>query len=113
AEFAVKGSMPDPAYFSAYSLSQKLKQDGVEVQQSPSAVQDYKNNLKQIYELSSPTLKEIALHTNQSSLNLYAECMLKMLGYKIKGQGTTKAGIEVVKDYWKKKGMDISGFFIY
>jgi len=113
AEFTVKGSIPDPAYFSAYSLTQKLKQDGIEVKQSPLAVQDYKNGLKQFYEFNSPTLKEIALHTNQSSLNLYAECMLKMMGYKVKRQGATKAGIEVVKDYWKNKGMDLSGFFIY
>ncbi len=113
-EFVVKGSMPDPAFFSAYALTQKLTQDGVEISKAAGAVTgNYKNNLKVIYELTSPTLKEVAVHTNQSSINLYAECQLKMLGYQVKGEGSTKAGIDVVKEYWKAKGMDLSGFFIY
>lgn len=113
-EFSVKGSMPDPAYFCAYALSQRLKQDGVEVIQLPSVVMNnYKNNLKLIYELTSPTLKDITVHTNQSSINLYAECQLKMLGNKVKGQGSTKAGIDIVKSCWKNKGVDLSGFYIY
>jgi len=113
-EFAVKGAMPDPAFFCAYSLTQKLEQDGVEVTKSPVVVAgNYKNNLTKLYEVSSPALKDIAALTNQGSINLYAECQLRMLGYKVKEEGSTITGIEVIKDYWKKKGMDLSGFFIY
>jgi serine-type D-Ala-D-Ala carboxypeptidase/endopeptidase (penicillin-binding protein 4) len=114
AEFSIKGSVPVPSYMLIYTLRNKLVAKGVDVsipkQQIRQTVggQERKN----IYVHNSATLKELVKVTNGSSLNLYAEALLKTIAYKFKKAGNTKAGVRSVKEYWGKKGMDTSGFFM-
>jgi D-alanyl-D-alanine carboxypeptidase/D-alanyl-D-alanine-endopeptidase (penicillin-binding protein 4) len=42
----------------------------------------------------------------QKSINLYGEALLKTLGYEKKGQGTSEAGIAVIRAFWKGNGID-------
>ena len=58
----------------------------------------------------SPNLNEIIRHTNLKSINLFAEAILKAIGKIKKGEGSEKAGIEVVKNFWAAKKVDLKGF---
>ena len=115
-QFAVRGAMPNPPLFCALSLSNVLgtknvkteKEPYVLLKKDPSALQR-----KLIYAYTSPVLREIVKQTNTYSLNLSAEVLLRASGYKKYGEGSTDAGIKAVQDFWKQKGMDTNGWFLY
>jgi D-alanyl-D-alanine carboxypeptidase/D-alanyl-D-alanine-endopeptidase (penicillin-binding protein 4) len=113
-EFSVKGSLPDPSYLLCYSLYKALSALKVKLDfPVQTVVNTFKTERKIIYEHTSPPLKELVKQTNLSSINLYAEAIIKMIGYKINKSGSTYEGIKAVTDYWSKKGVDTLGFFLF
>lgn len=113
-EFMVKGSIPDPAYFVAFTLDKSLKDMGVEIakKHTTTRVQKIENKFvsdKRIIldSLQSASLKEIVYHTNKKSINLYAEMILKNIAYVKTGKGTLAGGINAILDYWKSKGVEV------
>src|ERR1700688_466272 len=58
----------------------------------------------------SPTVKEIVYWANQKSINLYTEHLLKKMGEVVYKEGSTKAGIKAVTDFWRSKQIDLEGF---
>jgi D-alanyl-D-alanine carboxypeptidase/D-alanyl-D-alanine-endopeptidase (penicillin-binding protein 4) len=130
--YEVEGSMPDPALFCAETLELALKKIGINVSGTATTMR----TLKDFYELSetiegkdktveydckkrktlitnySPPLDKIIYWTNLKSINLYAEHLLKYICYKKNGIGTDNAGTDIVTNYWKNKGIDVSGFFM-
>jgi serine-type D-Ala-D-Ala carboxypeptidase/endopeptidase (penicillin-binding protein 4) len=121
--FDVDGSIPDPAKFCVQLLSDKLTLTGITVSKGittireerwkgPSGINDTARRIDLARHLS-PALSQIVYYTNLKSVNTFAETLLKMMGYKQKGEGTTKAGIEVINNYWLSKGIDLKGFDIY
>lgn len=59
-----------------------------------------------LYTHYSPTLDSIIYWFLQKSINLYGEAMVKTLAYQTKGNGNTNDGIQIIKDFWKAKGID-------
>jgi D-alanyl-D-alanine carboxypeptidase/D-alanyl-D-alanine-endopeptidase (penicillin-binding protein 4) len=138
-KFVVKGSIPDPAYWAAYSLNKELEKQGIKVDQKPTTtrrqrtnfLQQYKlkeqlihnkqveNNIKgeslvtDIYITDSPPLKGIVGITNRESNNLYAEHILNQIGLVVMGKGNTKNGIEALMDFWYKTGINTLGMFLH
>lgn len=116
--FSIKGSMPDAPLFAAETLTQTLKNNGINIQHTATTQVrlDQQNVLKRprqtIFTKRSPILQAIVKRTNMKSVNFYAETLLKTIGAKQKNKGTRVAGIEVVEEFWKNKGLDINGFFI-
>ncbi len=72
--FEVKGSIPNPSLFLAYTLFEELKKAGINITGSYYSQLD-KNipNSKTFYTQWSPTLFEIAKITNKYSINYFAE----------------------------------------
>lgn len=116
--FKIKGSIPDPPFFFAYSLMNELEANGIETSkiatsQFQQKLEDNKESERTtFFTFESPTLKEIVKETNLKSVNLYCESMLRAIGKKEKGKGSDAAGLEVIYDRLKAKGMDTNGFFI-
>ena len=120
--FTIKGSMPNPPLFLARYFTKKLKEIGMVVEGSASTDQvmlnsDHKESINYesselVYTHRSPSLLDIATRANYRSVNLYCESMLKVLGQEKKADGTIAAGLEVIKDYWKQKGLDFTGVFL-
>ncbi len=115
--YEVDGSLPDPSLFCAQALHDALKQTGIKISEKPTTVKILKDNKeyasanrKVLHTHSSHTLDKIVYYTNLKSDNLYAEHLLKYIAYHKNGKGTETDGIEIVKNYWKGKGVDISGF---
>ena len=117
-EFMIKGSLPDPGYFAAYSLQQELEKAGISVADDATTyylTDSAKLNTSMpevIHTTASPNLFEVAKETNLESDNLFAESQLKMLGVKLAGEGSTEAATKAVTEYWREKGVDMDGFFM-
>lgn len=58
-----------------------------------------------IYTHYSPPLDSIIFWFNRRSINLYGEALVKTIAFQKKGIGTTDDGVEIIKDYWKSKGI--------
>lgn len=105
-EFSIKGAIPDPSSFCASLLTEALEEKGIvtAANNMPS-----KNKRSSFHKTISPTIAEIVYWTNQKSINLYAEHLLKKMGEAHGNEGSTKAGIKVVTEYWSSQGIDIGG----
>jgi D-alanyl-D-alanine carboxypeptidase/D-alanyl-D-alanine-endopeptidase (penicillin-binding protein 4) len=118
-EFSISGAMPDPAIFLAQLLQDSLEAKNIQVKQSVSTSRilanegiAYSSSGVSIFNYYSPPLKDIISITNQKSINLYAEALLKTIA-KEKGQvANTENGIRIIQKYWQSKGIDLSGFYM-
>jgi len=119
--FAVKGSIPDPALFAAYSLQKKLEEIGIKVQDSPLSSLEVTKK-KMVYQkplqtmniavYTSPPLGELSKACNYQSINLYAEAFLKTFSAISSFGNSTKDAIKGLKQIWQSKGVNLSGFNI-
>ncbi len=129
--YEVDGSIPDPALFCARSFEVALKKVGIKISKETTTIRAEKDkdateegydgfkkieyDTKKRYTLFStysPTLDKIVYWTNLKSLNLYAEHLLKYISYKKTGFGRETEGTMIITNFWKSKGVDVSGFFM-
>lgn len=62
-------------------------------------------NFTPFYTETSPPLDSMIFWLNRKSVNLYAEALIRAIGFNKKSSGTTDNGLEVVKEFWKEKGI--------
>ena len=117
--YVLKGDIPDPALYLARYLTDQLQQKGIRVDGSPSCyrieVEENrwkKGERKEIVTTYSSTLREIASVCNHVSHNLYADALVKTVGLQYKPRrnemiSSFGRGVQVVKEYWEKKGLDV------
>lgn len=105
-EFAIKGAIPDPAAICSMFLSQELEKRGIGIEQKDLA----RGARTAFHTTYSPPIKDIVYWTNQKSVNLYAEHLLKKMGEVVYGEGSTLAGTKAVTEFWKAQGIDLGGF---
>jgi D-alanyl-D-alanine carboxypeptidase/D-alanyl-D-alanine-endopeptidase (penicillin-binding protein 4) len=112
--FSIRGAIPDPPALCASLLTEALagqkvavaKKPEVQLKQTSSAVRTV------LYTYRSPSLKEIAYQTNVFSINLNAEVLMKMCGMAKYQDPGNEAGIRAIQEFWKEKGLDITGWFM-
>lgn len=111
--YLVEAQLPNPALFFAEELSAQLQKQNILLKTSAPIVTASKltfSTTNLLYTHQSATLNKIIYYTNLKSDNHYAESLLKTLGTKhYTQQGTTDSGISVVKNYWEKLGVNLSG----
>jgi D-alanyl-D-alanine carboxypeptidase/D-alanyl-D-alanine-endopeptidase (penicillin-binding protein 4) len=112
--FDIKGALTDPALFCAHDLRNFLTTKGVSVSKKATTQRVFKKvePRTNIHTHKSPSLSTICKHTNERSRNMYCETMLKAIGAKLKGIGSTQNGIAAVTDFWRGRGLDMQGFFM-
>lgn len=104
--FSIRGSIPDPARMCGCLLEKALEKRGIEVMR-----QKREGGKRTVFHTTpSPTVKEIVYWTNQKSINLYAEHLLKKMGEVVYKEGSTKAGIRAVTEFLRSKKIDLEGF---
>jgi D-alanyl-D-alanine carboxypeptidase/D-alanyl-D-alanine-endopeptidase (penicillin-binding protein 4) len=118
-EFELKGSLPDPPYFCAYTFCNYLRNKNIQITELPNTVRNIKLQKKYIQQEhtliashSSPVLNKIAYNTNTYSNNTFAEALLKTIGYFRNNEGSTISGARAVKDFWKSKKVDTGGLIM-
>ncbi len=116
--FPVRGSMPDPGYFLAHAFKNFLLENEISVDGEIYTHQTFKKttsvaarNLVSRWE--SPPVISIAERTNLSSVNTYAENLLKALGKIYEDEGSYLKGAEVILRFWEENGIDIQGLRIH
>ncbi len=110
-DFIVKASVPNPSELLVNEFRKKLTANGITIS-GRNSFEKAKSSGKILFVSQSPALKEIIKVTNHESVNLFAEHFLKQLAFQAYGLGTTKDGCKFISQFWKEKGLDITGFFM-
>lgn len=113
--FSIKGAIPDPPLFTAQYLEQALRSVGIVSTAGATSqleLAESKSERKVIYTHYSPPLADIIDRANKKSVNLYCESLLKTMGKVVLGEGSFKAGVAAVEEYWKNRGLALNGVFI-
>lgn len=115
--FSIKGDIPDPGLFLGEYLSNNLKKNGFSVETFTTIrIQPQIVNQSVFYTHKSPILSNIIRTINVRSNNHYTEHLIRAIGRNknpdIKSNPLTE-GIENINDFWKSKGFDTEGLFMY
>ena len=103
--FIISGSMPKPAKQLAVMLYKELNHP----------LQDFEKNYyipkkllspKIFYTYTSPTLDSINYWFLKKSVNLYGEALVKTIAYEKTKYGSTDTGVNVIKEFWSKHGIE-------
>jgi serine-type D-Ala-D-Ala carboxypeptidase/endopeptidase (penicillin-binding protein 4) len=106
-KFVVSGAMPSPSSQFAATLSDALLNNNIAFKENAVTTFDSITSKKTIlYTEYSPRLDSIVYWFNKKSINLYGEALIKTIAYQQKGKGETGEGVDIVKDFWKSKGID-------
>lgn len=118
-DFEVKGTIPDPCYLTAFELYHTLLTYGIKASDGVTTVRDlkldgkYKDEVrKDVFTTNSPGLGSIVYWVNLISMNLFAEHLINTIGLKKYGTGNVESGTSSTTEYWKKKGVDMTGFYM-
>ncbi len=103
-EFSIKGAIPDPGLLVKLLFVRELEERGIVLHGGKI---EGNNCRKSIHVTYSPTIEEMIYWANQKSINLYTEHLLKKMG-----EGSALAGLQVVADFWREKGVDWDGFYL-
>lgn len=120
--YEVDAALPDPALQCANDFYTALIASGIRIGNNTATTlraQQLNPGYKAktlprhlLHQQFSPPLSEIVYYTNLKSDNIYAESLLRTLG-RVKGNGISiEDGLTVVKEFWQKNGVKISGFFM-
>jgi D-alanyl-D-alanine carboxypeptidase/D-alanyl-D-alanine-endopeptidase (penicillin-binding protein 4) len=103
-------TVDDPALFACHTLTEMLRQDGIDVKGIPMHGQSAGREL--VASVSSPPMSQMLRLLNKPSDNLIAECLLKTLGAEADGKGTVESGKLVELSFLKRAGADPSAIGI-
>lgn len=120
-KFMVKGSIPDPAYLAAFELDMELRALGLKLANPSTTIRKMKIDGLPIEKLKkrtvittwSPKVISIINLTNMHSINLYAEHLMNQIGIAKYRSGDTGSGTQATTLFWKKKELDVEGFYVY
>ncbi|MFP5042990.1 D-alanyl-D-alanine carboxypeptidase/D-alanyl-D-alanine-endopeptidase [Parasediminibacterium sp. JCM 36343] len=110
----IAGAIPNPLYQIQNIFSKSLKEANIGYKDITNSF-EYAANKKTVakpdivfYTYLSPGLDSITYWFLRKSINLYGECILKTLAYNQTGEGTTEAGVSLVKQFWQDRGIEKS-----
>lgn len=96
--FKVSGSMPDPATVFRNSFKNLISNENLNSQSKEVLLLEH----------YSPALDSINYWFLQKSINLFGEAFVKTIALEKNGFGSTEKGLEIIKDYWSKNGIEKS-----
>ncbi|HEU5061525.1 MAG TPA: D-alanyl-D-alanine carboxypeptidase [Solirubrobacterales bacterium] len=103
---SASGFASDPAKLAAAKLVRSLRGAGVSLP-TEIALRPTPPNAERVALVRSPTLDRIANLTDVYSNNYFAEMLIKLLGARFGGAGTTAAGANVVEDFSRGYGSTV------
>ncbi|PIF03611.1 MAG: D-alanyl-D-alanine carboxypeptidase/D-alanyl-D-alanine-endopeptidase, partial [Draconibacterium sp.] len=107
--FIVKGAMPNPEITFGEAVKNALQKQGVMV---TGKVQINSVSIQEVLGyIQSPRLKEIITKTNQHSVNLFAEAMLRLV--KNSKSNQQEDLLEALVEFWKNKGLHTDGLYLH
>ncbi len=110
--FTIKASNPHPENLLAEEILEHLASSGIFVTGNVLIEKTNLQHFNQITVFESPTLAEIVKSLNQESVNLFAEHLVKQIAAELTGIGNREAGLKIIADFWKAKGLDSTQLFM-
>ncbi len=113
--FGVKGDLPNPGLLLARHFTARLKEAGISVKRDAGYLADYNPLMparNELYIHYSEPLSELIKETNVNSNNLYAESLFRLLGTRYTLPGTIHNSQDLLKDYWRRRGVNIQNAII-
>jgi D-alanyl-D-alanine carboxypeptidase/D-alanyl-D-alanine-endopeptidase (penicillin-binding protein 4) len=111
-EEAVEGSVPDPAFAAAHRFKQAIEGMGITVTGKATTARQLSLKGKKRPEAlqtaavhQSEPLIELILPLHAESINLYAECLFRLLAL----ESDERDGRKVIKEHWGSRGIDFVG----
>lgn len=105
--FTVSGSFPNPALQLTSTFIDELRKQGISINSTVAiTVKQLLPNLTILLTDWSPALDSMNYWFLKKSINLYGEALVKTLGYEKKKQGSTEAGLSIIKGFWKSNGIN-------
>ena len=102
----------DPPRTAAESLDAALEAAGIQVNGGEGRAAPAPLEPQVLVEVTSPPVAEIIQQMLQESDNNTAELLVKELGLRLGGAGTTEAGAAVVRQSLEQRGLDIAQFAV-
>lgn len=112
--FTIQGATPNPPALLLAELTAHLKSKGISINgvnrtYSESNLNNETVNIPVVSlmdSIVSPPLDSINYWFLKKSVNLFGEALLKTIGATANGKFLTVSGIEKIKSFWSKKGID-------
>jgi serine-type D-Ala-D-Ala carboxypeptidase/endopeptidase (penicillin-binding protein 4) len=111
--FSISGSFPYPALQFCKELEKEMTSAGIKVNGEFTTNLHLRVNGKSLqYKndpfsfMVSPSLAMLTDWFLKKSINLYGEAFIKTIAYKKNGFGSTQEGLDILKEFWKQKGLD-------
>lgn len=102
---------PSPDLLLRDSMEVALKNAGIKILHK-----NYKKKSKQgsklLLDYTSPELVDIVQSLLVRSDNMYTECVLRAIAANAHKEPTASNGVEIVKEFWKERGVDVTGLFM-
>ena len=111
-------SIIDPTMYFTTVLVETLNEEGVKVAGRPRDIDEFEgwtkthDDLTELFTMDSPALSEILKGLYKRSQNLYAETLVKTMGYEETGHGSFSSGRRVVEDEMENIGLT-SDMFVF
>jgi D-alanyl-D-alanine carboxypeptidase/D-alanyl-D-alanine-endopeptidase (penicillin-binding protein 4) len=104
-------ALEDPVLYAATVFTEALRAQGIEVAGPPAALAaPPPAGLAVLTSYSGAPLAEILKDVNKPSHNLRAEMLLRLVGLKVKGEGSADAGVAALGEFLKAHDVDTSGW---
>jgi D-alanyl-D-alanine carboxypeptidase/D-alanyl-D-alanine-endopeptidase (penicillin-binding protein 4) len=110
--FTISGANPDPSRSLINELFRTLSENYIMRHHPYLSTDSLIDPIKPIYTHESPTFDSLNYWFMKKSINLYGEAFLKTMAFEKTGRGSTEKGIEVVKQFWKERGIEPSAIHI-
>lgn len=117
--FTVSGAMPNATMLFTKAVEKSLLKNEIELNgKSRPSVYYFINKeimpgaTKKLATLFSPPLDSINYWFLQKSVNLFGEAFVKTIAYEKTGFGSTDTGVNIIKDFWSKNGIEKSALNI-
>lgn len=102
---------PSPDQLLRDSLLFALEMAGIEVKCKNIDKEDRVTSSR-LLDYTSPALSDIVKSLLERSDNMYTECVLRAIAVNAHKQATAENGVEIVKEFWKERGVDVEGLFM-
>lgn len=113
--FIVSGSMPDGGKVLAATLLREISPSKIFPDNNINYLKGknkWNRPVRIFYTHTSPSLDSINYWFLKRSVNLYGEALLKTIAYQISKSGATDTGVNIIRNFWKTRGLEKSSLKI-
>jgi D-alanyl-D-alanine carboxypeptidase/D-alanyl-D-alanine-endopeptidase (penicillin-binding protein 4) len=101
--FRISGAEKDPGGQFIAELISALRKAGISIDNKSG-----NTSTIPLVKYTSPSLDSLIYWFNKKSINLYGEALIKAIGKEKGKEASTDAGLDVLKDFWKEQGLDVT-----